>query len=308
MLNDQTNLSALRSTYAYLRADDAFKEDVLPFMVFKSVGQTRQSPHSHDYIQMWYVLKGQCYHHYNGNDFIMEKGNLFILPPNTLHYITAEQFPETELIACEFSESFINENAGSSEKNTLFNMAYLEPVLIDYNLIKPSITFTGRAAETIEALLEELLEEYEKQDAFFSLLIKANILKLLALIAREYERNLTAERDELFTKYRTAINSALDYIDNHYTDKIYLEDVCRIALMSPSSFSFIFKQITGHTFTEYLLYLRVLRARTLLKDMGYSIADICFECGFNNTAYFHRTFKRITGISPGQYRKISHAE
>lgn len=302
MVYDNTQPTSFH--FPTLRSDETFQKDVLPFMVFKENGPQTQDPHAHEYIQMWYVLNGSCHHHFNGKDFTMEKGSLFILPPHTLHYITADDSPENELIACEFSESFINQNAGTSEQNTLFNMTYLEPILIDYNLIKPSISFTGEAADTIEKLLNELYYEYQKQDAFFSMLIKANILKLFALIAREYEKNLTAERDELFKKYRNAIDDALDYINNHYTDKIYLEDICRIALMSPSSFSYIFKQITGHTFTEYLLYMRVLKSRTMLEDSGYSIADISHECGFNNTEYFHRAFKKVTGISPGQYRKI----
>lgn len=291
-----------------LRADSTFEKDVLPFMVFKTVGPETQALHSHDYIQMWYMLGGSCHHHFNGRDFTMQKGDLFILPPNTLHYITCDSNPENELITCEFSESFINENVGGSDKSTLFNITFLEPILIDYNLIKPSISFSGEAAKNIEGILNELLFEYQKQDVFFSTLIKANILKLLALIAREYEKNSTAERDQLFNKYRTAINDALDYIDNHYADKLYLEDICRIALMSPSSFSSIFKQITGLTFTEYLLYLRVVKSRTMLEDSEYSISDISRECGFNNTEYFHRAFKKATGISPGQYRKLRQSE
>lgn len=291
-----------------LRADDNFSGDVLPFMVFKTIGQEDQQLHSHDYIQMWYVLSGRCKNHYNGKDFTMNKGDLFILPPNTYHYITCDSSPNNELITCEFSEEFINENIVNPDKGTLFNMTFLEPILIDYNLIEPSISFSGQAAQNIESLLKELLYEYEKQDAFFSTLIKANILKLLALIAREYEKNLTQERNELFNKYRTAINAALEYMHDHFTEKIYLEDVCRIALMSPSSFSYIFKQITGHTFTEYLIYLRVLKSRTLLEITDTAISDISLSCGFNNAEYFHRAFKKSIGISPGEYRRLYRKE
>ena len=160
---DQINLAPL------LRADDAFKGDVLPFMVFKSDGAEKQTAHSHDYIQMWYVLEGSCMHHFNGKDFPMEKGSLFILPPNTVHAVNCDSTPGNQLIACEFSENFIAENVGAGESNTLFNMTFLEPILIDYNIIEPSITFSGDAARNIEELLNELLYEYQKRDAFFSM-------------------------------------------------------------------------------------------------------------------------------------------
>jgi AraC-like DNA-binding protein/mannose-6-phosphate isomerase-like protein (cupin superfamily) len=303
-----TNNRAIKKfgiSYRQNTIDECFKNDVNQFEVFKTDEKTRQEPHFHEYIQMWYVRKGAYKHHFDGMEFELFKGNLFIIPPMFGHFVDTSESEDFELIACEFSEDFINSAPDVKERNTLFNLAYLEPILISAKLIKPFIYFKGEAAKAIEELLCELHDVYIKQDGFFETQVKANIIKLLTLIAREYKKISTDDRDALFEKYRAAIQSALDYINENFAEKIYLDEVCKIALMSPSSFSYVFKQITGNTFTEYLMYLRIMHAREMLIKSNKSQVEICNECGFNDAVYFHRVFKKITGLSPGMYRKLN---
>ncbi|MEG2571085.1 MAG: AraC family transcriptional regulator [Clostridia bacterium] len=280
----------------------AFKDSLLSLMVFRSRGEGRQNSHSHEYVQMWYVRRGKCVHFINGVSYAHSVGSLFIIPPYTAHFIDTVGSPEADLIACEFAENFINDHASGDDKERLFELVYLEPVLINTKKLRPSLTFGGDSAQQMEDILLELLHEYESKDEFFNTFIRTNVLKLLALIARQYGGTTTEEREIMFSRYRAAVERTRAYIDAHYTEKIYLDDVCHIALMSPSAFSNIFKQTTGTTFTEYLLYRRVFRARELLRETKRSVTDVCLECGFNDPTYFHRVFKKITGTSPGSFR------
>lgn len=283
-------------------SEAAFCNVPFPFMTFISYGEDRQTLHSHDYVQMWYVKCGHYRHHLNGVDFTLTQGNLFIVPPYMEHYVDSTGCKEAELIACEFNADFMR-SAVSDDAENLFDIVYLEPILINCKSLKPSLYFSGDAAAELETLLSELKREYDERDGFNSTMIRANVLRLLTLIARQYGELRDDDRDEMFARYRIAVNRALQYIDDHFSEKIYLEDICRIALMSPSAFSAIFKHMTGNTFTEYLLYRRVSKARSLLAETTRPIGDISQECGFNDPTYFHRVFKKITGVSPGQYRK-----
>ena len=151
----------------------------------------------------------------------------------------------------------------------------------------------------------ELLEQFQNKTKYSNLFIKADLLKLLAVIASEYERGMSYEKNILLDKYHDAINQALAYLDEHFSEKLYLEDVCKISLMSQSSFSYIFKQVTGLTFTEYLMNLRIAKAQEMLKTTELSALDVALACGFNDSTYFSRTFRKIAGATPTQYRKVS---
>ena len=130
--------------------------------------------------------------------------------------------------------------------------------------------------------------------------MRANLIKLLALIAREYS---IYNHDEKLRDYRDAINQAFLYIEQHYNEKLYLQDVCRIAKMCKSSFGYLFKQIMGMPFAKYVQYLRVFHAKELLCGTDRTQEDIASACGFASVSFFHRVFKQFTGVLPGQYRK-----
>lgn len=73
----------------------------------------------------------------------------------------------------------------------------------------------------------------------------------------------------------------------------------------PSAFSRAFRRLTGMNFSDYSRSVRVWRARILLSETQTSIADICFEAGFNNLSNFNRTFRLETGLTPRAYRKAA---
>lgn len=283
--------------------DAAFKQDILPFNMYSSESESLQEYHCHEYIQMWYVAKGKCIHHYEGQQFELPQGSLFIIPPYFYHSLDTKTYPNARLISCEFSDSLISSSTDQDTNEALFNLAYLEPLLIHCKVSQPSLRFTGQAANDLEQTLEELLDAYNQKKDFYSSLIKGNIVKLITLIIEQFQTTVSESQNALFSKYRSAINAALRYIDEHYTEKIYLEDICKMALMSPSSFSYIFRRSSGTTFTEYLQHKRILKAKELLLETNASIMEISEQSGFSDTAYFNRVFKKTVGVSPGQFRR-----
>ena len=76
-----------------------------------------------------------------------------------------------------------------------------------------------------------------------------------------------------------------------------------ISNMQKAAFCRFFKKTTGKTFTELVNEYRVVHATKLLNESQLSIADICFECGFNNFSHFNKQFNEITGQSASNYRK-----
>ena len=274
----------------------------LPFKIFSNTGKFKQEPHSHEYLQLWYVLRGSCTHVLNDHEYGYKRFGLFIVPPYAEHYLQT-QSEDTTVICCEFSERFINEELAGNDRNILFDFAYLEPFFMHEKLSENLFQLKPDSRMQVENLMLELLKHFRNNNKYSMLFIKADLLKLLAIIASEYEETQSYDKVLLLDKYHTAIDSALAYLDLHFSEKLYLEDVCKISLMSQSSFSYIFKQVTGFTFTEYLMRLRISKAQELLKNSVLSAQEIAVSCGFGDCTYFSSAFRRTVGVSPTQYRK-----
>ncbi len=93
------------------------------------------------------------------------------------------------------------------------------------------------------------------------------------------------------------------YIDRHLTHEIDRTCAAAEAHLIPGTFSRFFKLRTGRTRPEYVNALRIGRACELLSDDKWKVADIAMECGFANLANFNRHFRKITKLSPREYRQ-----
>ncbi len=99
------------------------------------------------------------------------------------------------------------------------------------------------------------------------------------------------------------ISEAKLYMSQHYTDpNLMLQDVAKAVGMSNSRFSTVFSQQTGQTFTEYLIYLRLNKAKEMLKTTTIKSSHIARESGYNDSHYFSYIFKKNVGMTPSEYR------
>ena len=103
------------------------------------------------------------------------------------------------------------------------------------------------------------------------------------------------------------IEKALVYINENITEKIELSTLAKIANMGKTNFSITFKKVTGMTVWEYILNTRIELAANYLieKKDKYNITEIAFMSGFNNSAHFNKTFKKLKGKTPSDF-KNSH--
>ena len=102
----------------------------------------------------------------------------------------------------------------------------------------------------------------------------------------------------------SVISDAKVYMSQHFCDpNLMLQDVAKAVNMSNSRFSTVFSQQSGQTFTEYLIYLRLNRAKELLRTTDMKSSQIAHETGYNDAHYFSYIFKKNTGITPSEYRQ-----
>ena len=122
---------------------------------------------------------------------------------------------------------------------------------------------------------------------------------------REFQSRLlehTLQRRE--GESQRPIRVAKQYVQSHYSQNITLEDVCAATGFSVSYFSALFKKETGEGFAKYLTRVRMERAKELLQETNLPVAEICSQVGYGDLKHFNQTFKKVTSLSPGQYRKL----
>ena len=102
----------------------------------------------------------------------------------------------------------------------------------------------------------------------------------------------------------SVIHEAKVYMSQNFQNpNLMLPDVAEAVNMSKSRFSAVFSQATGQTFTEYLIHLRLNKAKELLKTTNYKNSQIADETGYNDSHYFSYIFKKNTGMTPSEYRE-----
>lgn len=100
------------------------------------------------------------------------------------------------------------------------------------------------------------------------------------------------------------IRSAKQYISENYARTITLEELAEVAGFNPTYFSTLFKKECGQTFHDYLFEVRMNRAKEKLKETNQTVASICQEVGYSDLKHFTQSFKKHTGLKPGEYRKL----
>lgn len=156
--------------------------------------------------------------------------------------------------------------------------------------------------EETKALLGEKLEAMAEQTPLERLLSVIAILKQLEK-ANDY-KILNAEGFALETQLQDndRINMVFNYVKDNFSEVIELEDMANMASMTVPSFCRYFKKVTNKTFTKFVNEYRIVHACKLLAERQISIADVCYESGFNNFSHFNKSFKEFTGKSASHYR------
>ncbi|HHY65695.1 MAG: AraC family transcriptional regulator [Alicyclobacillus sp.] len=134
-------------------------------------------------------------------------------------------------------------------------------------------------------------------------IVQANLLEDSHKQIRHHSQ-VNALPGDTSVDFGNPIDSALDYIDQHYADPISLADVAQRVYLSPSYFSRLFKAEVGVTFTEYLTQFRIQKSKILLRVTSLPVEIIATNTGFSNASYFSTTFKRLEGRTPTEYRSL----
>jgi len=147
-----------------------------------------------------------------------------------------------------------------------------------------------------EAYFQTKVFDRDQYEAMLRLL--STFAEHLATISNSIQPDESAIEPKLVSK-------AKKYIRERFNERISLDEAAQAVNTSTRHFCKVFKAATGITFTDYLARVRVEKAKHLLQNPHLRVSEIAFETGFESISQFNRSFKRIAGMAPTQFRETS---
>lgn len=248
--------------------------------------------HFHPELELHLVTEGWGMGYVADQYYRYEVGDLILLGSMVPHHWeSAPHFAEHGVLASshyiQFSEQFLGQ--------AFFDLQASERLISLFRLAKLGIRFFGDTASKVKSQILNL----SKLNGLRRLILFLQILDELSL-SLEYELVLPeGYQPDALAKADERIRRVNAFVHKNLTQPITLEQAASEASMSKSAFCRFFKARTLRTFSDYVNELRIYHAIRLMQEKKLPVAQAALESGFNNLGYFHQTYKRIRGISPG---------
>ncbi|ADW71196.1 helix-turn-helix domain-containing protein [Granulicella tundricola] len=246
--------------------------------------------HTHDCTQITVAMSpAQVRGEWQGANGHIERREMngdmaWIVPPNIPHVIHFDR-PAT-LIHLYLTESFFHK------------MVENAPESVELSLVPSILVRDNFLVELAHSLHRE--SQYGKLSPLFT----DSIATLTAThLVRSYSnttRSVPAFRGGMGPSRERRV---LSYIAEHLNESITLEELARVAEISPNYLIALFRQSMGMTPHKYVVQTRVEHARTLLKQRDLPLLEIAHRCGFQDQSQFTTVFRRYSGLTPGQFRR-----
>ena len=268
---------------------DGFKKKytTIPVATYKNlnkeIGYCRH--HYHKEVELLVVVDGAM-DFFLGTDFFkINAGEVLFIPPYCPHHSTA--YPNTyhECIAFDLSLLWDESLRHDLEKGVLTVKSHLTKEL---PYTKHLYNYARRAFQV-----------HEEKRPGWEMEVIGNLSAILGKLTAEsfFVRSEKINLEESFAR------KTIEYINEHFREAITSTTAASELHVNNSYFCRLFKKTFRCSFTEYLIYRRIEYAKILLNTTNNLISDIALECGFNGFSYFSKSFQKITGKTPSEYRK-----
>lgn len=271
---------------------DITYEDFNPTVYYLGKHKTKgnQSLHSHDYAEILYILSGRGWYQIGGQEYEVSAGDVILCNPGTRH-----RFSERENSMLEFYLAFNDFQFRGAPPNHF--------LLADGSCVLHTTTETR---QEMTKCCYEMIQENDSCRPGKYFMLKACLIKLLILLVRETGAFSAGPDGCCLESYNKgyAVKKIISYLTENYEHKISLDQIARNMYLSPVYISKIFKEETGESPINYLIKIRLEKAKEILtNEENLSIKEVAGRVGYEDVYHFSKLFKKYYGIAPLYYRK-----
>lgn len=255
--------------------------------------------HTHEFIEIVYVLSGEMTHVIDGQSYDAKHGDVLFMNYGCRHSFSAQS--EYSYVNVLFSPERMSEeivtpaNIFSVLCLTSFNEMTCDS---DFGRVR----FEGAERQEIENILLTMLREYQERQTSWETVLGNYFNTFIIKMLRKYEMEmLTFDVNDVWS-------SLSAYIESNLNSKIKLTDLAQRCFYNPSYFSRAFKERFGVSLVEYVARKRLDRAVDLLQNTDLSLDEIAWQAGFPDSKSLYHAFSRYLNATPSQYQKVKIRE
>ena len=275
-----------------------------PFQTFKGNWRTIK-PHWHYFTEMVYLVKGVLYTEVDKHQYTLNPGDMIIFHPKQIHSFldfptknADNQDDELLFYGIKFDDMILSNTTPGSPKLPKL-LANITKDNTPYNLI----TAEELKYNPVKLFFENCIWETNNKQFGYDIKVASTISLIITELMRIWlRRGLKLSSKSTFDQFSSKDFSVLEYIDQHSAENISIEELANRCGMCYSNFAKQFKTQFGKTCKEYIEFVRICKADTLLLYTDKTLDYISQETGFTDASHFIRTYKKIRGITPKQRR------
>lgn len=250
-------------------------------------------PHSHDFLELAYVLHGSAVHRFNESDKeIISEGDYFIIDYRTAHGYQSVKHCDFAVINCLFLPQFVDKSLSYCRDFQTLLRHYLIQINGEYSRLSLANRIFHDEDGKILDILRQMLCEYDKKCMGWSEVMRSKMIEVLILTARKLA----------YDGPQDIVSNIMLRVHESYNRNLTLSAIAAEMNYSLPYLSKLFKEKTGMTFRAYLQKTRMDEACRLLANTNEKILSIAKIVGYCDVDFFSRVFKASTGTTPQQFR------
>ena len=256
--------------------------------------------HWHPEVELTLVLDGQISYQINDHVFQLTAGDGLFCNSNALHTGHMIDGNDCHYLSVTFHPRIIYGFEGS-----ILQRNYVAPLLkndrLDSIVFRPDLPWHHHVLERMNQIRTLF---WSGHIPVYEMLIQQHLSSIWLLIYQNTQDELTPVRkNSAHSQDTDRIRRILTFIQDHYMDKITLDDIAGQINICKSECCRFFKKYMQESLFDYLLYYRIEKSLPLLTENRLSITEIAEQTGFSNSGYFSRVFREQMNCTPSQYRK-----
>lgn len=244
--------------------------------------------HYHDTYEIYLQISGKRYLFHNDICYTLEQGDLVIFNPFDLHYTESRESNYYERYVLNFHEDRLACILTKGEIELLFK-----------SLASCVIHLNQEQLQEVYDYLQKIEAFSRKKGLLGEKLLYSAVFQLIMILAELAKTAQMTTRQEVPEE----IVTALQYINQHYSENIDLSVTSAYVHMSKYHFCRLFHETTGATFLQYLYNIRLTKVHHLLLETALSLTEIAEKTGFSSSSHLSRVFQKVYHTSPREFRK-----
>lgn len=183
------------------------------------------------------------------------------------------------------------------------DLYWLNPFMIRNSEMPVHCRISNVALRRLNHLMDYMIEEFNKQQTYLWICRGRSYFLELICFTSTFLGPKASDMELILENTSVSLDDILLYIHTNYSNRITLKGLVEQFNLNRTTINDLFRKVTGESVISYLIKLRIEASAMMLRDTGIPIKEIGYRVGFEDMAHFSRTFKKMKGLSPNQYRK-----